>query len=130
MLEDATYRQWTRSFNDPSYYRGDWNEGSKILFLGTEKDGGKESGMSSVIAKNVPFEYISIRHLGVIENGVEKPWPGESAGFENYTFTEKYGGTQVDVELANIPDFYKEMADMMSVLWPKALGVLKTLAEK
>jgi uncharacterized protein YndB with AHSA1/START domain len=130
MLEDATYRQWTKPFNETSYYKGDWSEGSKILFLGTDKEGGVEGGMSSVIAKNIPFKYVSIRHIGMIENGVEKPWGGEGGSFENYTFTEKDAGTQVDIELTNIPDSPKEMADMMNVMWPKALAALKTLAEK
>lgn len=127
MLEDATYREWTKPFNETSYYEGDWSEGSKILFLGTDPEGKNQGGMVSRIAKNIPFEHVSIQHLGTIENGVEKPWEREGEGFENYTFTEKDGGTQVDVELTNIPDSYMEMMNMM---WPKALEVLKTLAEK
>ncbi len=127
MLEDATYREWTKTFNDPSYYEGDWSEGSKMLFLGTDKEGKNEGGMLSRIAKNIPFEHISIQHLGVIENGVEKPWEAENEAFENYTFTEKDGGTQVDVELINTPDAYIEM---MNAMWPKSLDALKVLAEK
>lgn len=127
MLEDATYREWTKPFNETSYFKGDWSEGSKILFLGTDKNGENEGGMVSRIAKNIPFEHISIQHLGVIENGVEKPWEETGEGFENYTFTEKDGGTQLDIELTNIPDSYMEM---MNTMWPKALEVLKTLAEK
>lgn len=128
MLEDATYREWTKPFNETSYYEGDWSEGSKILFLGTDKDGKNVGGMVARIAKNIPFEHVSIQHLGVIENGTEKPWEG-SAGeaFENYTLTEKDGGTQVDVELINTPTEY---TDMMNAMWPKALDVLKALAEK
>lgn len=127
MLEDATYREWTKPFNETSYYEGDWSEGSKILFLGTDKDGQNTGGMFSRIAKNIPFEHISIQHLGVIENGVEKPFEGTGEGFENYTLTEKDGGTQVDIEMIGIPEEYKEM---MNSTWPQALQVLKTLAEK
>lgn len=127
MLEDATYRQWTKPFNETSYFQGDWSEGSKILFLGTDKEGKNEGGMVSRIAKNIPFEYVSIQHLGVLEKGVEKPWEGEGEGFENYTLTEKEGGTQVDIELTNIPDSYMEM---MNTMWPKSLDIVKALAEK
>lgn len=127
MLEDVTYRQWTKSFNETSYYEGDWSEGSKILFLGTDKEGKNEGGMFSRIAKNIPFEYVSIQHLGTLENGIEKPWEGEGEGFENYTFIEKDGGTQLDIELTNLPDSYVEP---MNEMWPKALNVLKVLAEK
>jgi len=124
MLEDATYREWTKPFNETSYYEGDWSEGSEILFLGIDKDGNK-GGMFSRIAKNIPFEHVSIQHLGVIEHGIKKDW--ENTGFENYTLTEKDGGTQIDVELTNIPDEYVEM---MNETWPKSLEVLRTLAEK
>jgi hypothetical protein len=125
MLEDVTYREWTKPFNETSYFQGDWSEGSKMLFLGTDKEGKNEGGMVSRIAKNIPFTHISIQHLGVLENGIEKPWEGE--GFENYTYTEKDGGTQVDIEMTNIPDEYMEM---MNTMWPKALEVLRVVAEK
>lgn len=127
MLEDATYREWTKPFNETSYYKGDWSEGSKILFLGTDKNGENEDGMISRIAKNIPLEYISIQHLGVIENGIEKRWEEGSEGFENYSFKEKEGSTVVDIELTNLPDSY---LDMMNTMWPKALEILKTLSEK
>ena len=127
LLQDKTYREWTKPFNETSYYEGDWSEGSKMLFLGTDKEGKNSGGMFSHIAKNVPFEYVSTKHLGVIENGVEKPFENGSECFENYALTEKDGGTQLDIELTNIPDSYMEM---MTTMWPKALDVVKALAEK
>jgi len=127
MLEDATYREWTKPFNKTSYFKGDWSEGSKILFLGTDKNGENEGGMYSRIDKNIPFEYISIEHLGVLQNGVETPWIGEGSGFENYKFEEKDGGTELKIEMTNIPDEYMEM---MNEMWPKALEILKALSEK
>lgn len=126
MLTDATYRAWTKPFNETSYYVGDWSEGSKMLFLGTDTNGEVAGGMVSTIAKNIPYEYISIKHLGMMEKGEEKPW-AEGNAFENYTFSEKDNGTEVSIELTNIPDEYKEMMDEM---WPKALLVLKELSEK
>jgi uncharacterized protein YndB with AHSA1/START domain len=127
MLQDATYRVWTKPFNEGSHYQGDWSEGSTIRFLGTDADGKIMGGMFSRIAKNVPFEYVSIQHLGVIENGIEKPWETEGEGFENYAFVEKDGGTEVSVEMVNIPD---DFCPSMNEMWPKALEVLKELAEK
>lgn len=127
MLEDATYREWTKAFNDTSHYKGDWSEGSKMIFLGTDKDGKNESGMVSLIAKNKPFEHISIQHIGVIENGIEKPWNDGATGFENYTFVEKNSGTELQIELTNIPDEYMAM---MEDMWPKSLELLKALSER
>ena len=127
MLEDATYREWTKPFNETSYFEGDWSEGSKMLFLGTDKDGKVLGGMYSRIAKNIPFEYVSIEHLGEIHDGVEKPWPGNENGFENYKLEDVAGGTEVTVDMIGTPDEY---AGMMSEMWPKALEVLKAISEK
>jgi len=65
----------------------------------------------------------------MIKDGVDdfdspevKKW---SPSFENYTFMAKDGGTEVLVEL-DTPDEYAEMFEEM---WPKALEILKELAE-
>src|SRR5688572_27532732 len=71
MLQDATYRVWTSAFNPKgSWYEGDWSQGSKIVFLGPGEDG-KLGGMVSRIAENRPHEYISVEHLGLIQDGKE-----------------------------------------------------------
>ena len=44
MLADDTYREWTSAFHPGSYYKGDWSEGSKILFLGPGDDGEVRAG--------------------------------------------------------------------------------------
>lgn len=130
MFEDATYRMWTIPFNEGSYYKGDWSKGSKIVFLGPNPETGKEGGMVSRIAENVLYEFISIEHVGIINDGVEdttsdevKPWAG---ALENYTFKEKSGSTEVLVDI-DINDDYKEMFEGM---WPEALQLLKEIAEK
>jgi uncharacterized protein YndB with AHSA1/START domain len=130
MLEDTTYRLWTTPFNEGSYYKGDWSKGSKIVFLGPNPETGKEGGMVSRIAENKLYEYISIEHLGIINDGVEdttsdevKAWAG---AFENYSFKERDGKTEVLVDL----DSNEEYAEMFQGMWPKALQKLKELAEK
>ena len=130
MLEDATYRLWTAAFNEGSYYKGDWSKGSKILFLGPNPETGKEGGMVSRIAENKLYEFISIEHLGMINDGVEdttseevKAWAGS---LENYTFKEVNGKTTVLVDM----DINEEYAEMFSDMWPKALKKLKELSEK
>ena len=128
MLDDATYREWTKPFEPTSYYEGNWEEGSKILFL-SDTPGG-QMGMVSRIKENRPYEFLSIEHLGIVKDGVEdteseeaKAW---APAFENYTFTEKDGGTEVSVDM-DIDDEHKAMFEDV---WPKALAVLKELAEK
>ncbi len=127
MLADVTYRDWTSVFHPGSYYQGNWDKGSKMLFLGPEENGQSESGMLAEIAENRLHEFISIKHLGMIENGIEKPWGEETEGYENYTFVEKDGGTELLIDLSGIPNEYKEMFDD---LWPKALMKLKEIVEK
>lgn len=130
MLEDKTYREWTATFNPGSYYKGDWNKGSKILFLGPDPQTGEDGGMVSRIAENKPYEFISIEHLGIVHNGVEdttsedaKKW---APAFENYTFKEKDGTTEVRVDI----DIDEKEAEMFNKMWPDALRKLKELAEK
>ena len=130
MLEDDTYRKWTEPFGPGSYYKGNWNQGSKILFLAPGEKG--EMGMVSRIKENQKYKYISIEHLGMIKDGKEdtsseevKPWAG---AHENYTFIEKNGATEVLIDLET-EGTNKEMFEMFEDMWPKALQKLKELAE-
>ncbi len=131
MLSDATYRDWTNAFNPGSYYKGNWEEGSKMLFLGPDPTGASkgEGGMVSRIRKNKLHEFVSIEHLGMVMNGVEdttsdevKKWAG---AHENYTFTDKDGGTELVVDM----DISESEKVMMEEMWKKALVRLKELAE-
>lgn len=130
MLDDATYRVWTEPFNPggSSRYEGSWEEGSKIVFLGPSDEGG-DMGMVSRIAENRLHEYISIEHLGIVKDGIEDTTSEEatkwSPAFENYTFTEKDGGTEVTIDM----DIGSEYKAMFEEIWPKALQKLKELAE-
>lgn len=130
MLDDKPYREWTKAFNEGSYYKGSWDKGSRILFLGPDPKTGEEGGMVSRIAENKPYEFISIEHLGELHKGKEdttsdkvKGWAG---GHENYTFREIDGKTEVLVDADTVEE-YKEMFEKM---WPKALQKLKEIAEK
>jgi hypothetical protein len=64
-----------------------------------------------------------------VQNGVEdtespevKAW---APAFENYTFTENNGVTEVKIDTDVAPEF----EDYMSQAWPKALVKLKALCE-
>lgn len=129
MLADATYRQWTEPFCPHSFFEGSWEKGSKILFVGLDKDG-KRGGMVSRIKENIPNEFLSIEHLGVLDGENEitsgpavESWAG---ALENYTFTENEGTTLVAVDL----DSNEEFEAFFSETWPKALARLKELCEE
>ena len=129
MLEDKTYRIWTEAFSKGSHYIGDWSKGSKILFLGPNENG-EMGGMVSRIKENKKYEFISIEHIGMVQDGKEdttceaiKVWAG---ALENYTFKDKSGTTEILVEM----DSNEEYAEMFEGMWPNALQKLKELAEK
>lgn len=128
MLEDKTYREWTKEFNADSYYEGSWSKGSEIRFIGANAEG-KLEGMFSRIKENDPYRFISIEHLGMISNGIVdttseevKKW---TPSFENYTFTEKGDKTESKVEM-QVGEEYKKIFEEM---WPRALKALKALCE-
>ena len=86
--------------------------------------------MLSRIKENRQHEFLSIEHLGLIQDGKEdtssdevKKWAG---ALENYTFKEKNGSTQVSVDM----DTDEEYTEMFERIWPDALQKLKSLAEK
>ncbi len=130
MLDNQTYRQWTEVFHPGSYYKGNWEKDSKMLFLGPNPETGEEGGMIAKVVENKPYEYISLEHVGIINNGVEDTTSDEVAkwtpAFENYTFTEENGVTTVSIEM----DVLEEHMEMFNQMWPEALEKLKEIAEK
>lgn len=130
MLEPETYKQWTDVFSPGSYYKGSWEKGSKILFMGPNPETGKEGGMVSRIADNKPYELISIEHIGIMNEGVEDTTSDEAIkwtpAFENYSFKEENGVTEVLVDT----DSADEMVSEFEKMWPEALAKLKEIAEK
>jgi len=128
MLNDETYRKWTTAFGEGCYYEGKWEVGSKMLFLAQDA-AGNTGGMVSTIAEVRPYEFVSIKHLGIVKNGIEDTTSPEvqtwANAFENYTFKELNGGTELTVDL----DSDEDNAKMFEDAWPKALEKLKELAE-
>ena len=125
MLDDETYREWTKVFQEGSYAVTDWKPGSKALFLAP--DG---SGMVSRIAEHRPNEFLSLEHLGVVKQGVEdmtsddvKQWAGAR---ENYTIREDAGRATLTVDLETADEHKQYFEDT----FPKALAVLKSLSER
>jgi uncharacterized protein YndB with AHSA1/START domain len=130
MLGDEGYREWTRTFAPDSHFDGNWSEGSRILFLGSDEHG-RIGGMVARIREIRPTEFVSIEHIGMVSEGVEdttseqvQAWAGAR---EEYTLRERDGGgTTVLVEL----DTAEGERDSMQELWPKALDVLREVAER
>lgn len=123
-----TYEAWTALFNPTSTYEGNWEKGSKIMFVGSDEQG-NVGGMIAKIAENIPHKFISIEHYGILENGKEiidgpkvENWAG---ALENYSFSEHNGATSVTVEV----DTNDEYFNYFNETWPKALNKLKEICE-
>ncbi len=134
MLELDTYKQWTKPFSPgnttDTWFDGNWEKGSEMKFIGVD-DNGNKGGMASRVVENRKYEFLSIQHIGIIDNegNVDttsdevKKW---TPAFENYTFVEKDGGTEVLVDV----DTNEEYKEYFDTAWPKALALLKEMAEK
>jgi 4-hydroxy-3-methylbut-2-enyl diphosphate reductase IspH len=125
----STYEQWTSLFDPTSTYNGSWDKGSKMLFIGVDEHGEK-GGMVSKIAENIPNQFVSIQHYGLLKADKEitegpevEKWAN---GFENYTFEENNEVTTLTVDLDTAEDF----VDYMNESYPKALDKLKEICEK
>lgn len=125
----STYEQWTSLFSPTSTYEGNWDKGSKILFIGVDNQGRKE-GLVSRIAENIPNQFVSVQHYGLLKADQEitegpevEKWAN---GFENYSFEENNGTTTVTVDLDTTVDFI----GYMNQTYPKALDRLKEICEK
>jgi hypothetical protein len=125
----TTYEQWTSLFNPTSSYEGSWKKASKILFVGVDEKGEK-GGIVSKIVENIPNQFVSIRHYGLVVAGKEitegpevEKWAN---GLENYRFEENNEQTTVIVDL----DTTKDFLDFMNETYPKALDKLKEICEK
>ena len=119
-----TYPQWTSGFAEGSNVETDWIKGSRILFVD-----GKGNGMISVIEENIPNEFMSFKHLGVMEDGKENFEIAKERGWvnaiENYTLKSQGDKTELTID----QDVEEEYKDSFIETWPKALSKLKTLSE-
>lgn len=124
LIAPDSFKAWTEPFMPGSHFEGSWDKGATIRFLAPDGN-----GMSSVIVDNRPGEFISIKHLGEVREGVDdfdsdsvRRW---APAFENYTLTTVDGGTRIAIDVDVTPEYEQQMRDA----WPHALDRLKALSE-
>ena len=124
MLDAEGYKFWAAVFMEGSHFKGSWAKGAKIQFLVDN------SGMTGEIADNRLHEFVSIRHLGEVKDGVEdttsdkvRAW---APAYENYSFADAGSGTEVTVSIDTVADWEQYMSDT----YPQALALLKELCER
>lgn len=123
LWEDATFRDWANLIDEGIYMEGIMKEGNEIQFLSSVNG----YGVTSLIAKLDPNEYVLFRHRADTQNAGqqerEKEWSG---GTESYALAEKKGVTTLIVKT----DVPQEQEETFRIRIPKALARIKTLAEK
>lgn len=124
MIQPDTYKKWVAASWPDSFYEGEWKKNEKIKFI--SKDG---SGTLALIEVFKPYEYISAKHIAVLDkdkedydSDVAKNWIGT---MENYLFSEHNGETDLTVEMKVYPDWQKMFDDG----FPNALKKLKEICE-
>ncbi len=129
MLDKEHYTEWTTEFDPTSRFEGSWEQNTKMLFIGTDKDG-NEGGMVSWIKQNIAGKIVTIEHIGLYQNGEEvltgdevNKWAGAT---EEYRFTDQGGKTLLEVELGGLMEYRSFFLET----WPKALNKLKSICEK
>lgn len=125
-IED--YEAWTAVFNPTSTYKGKWEQGSRMYFVGTD-EAGVEQGMVADIKELNPTKFVSIMHIGTFFDGKEllegeevEKWAGS---FENYSFSESNGKTTIKVDI----DVLEEYLDYFEENYPNSLQRLKERIE-
>lgn len=85
--------------------------------------------MVSRIVENIPNQFVSIQHYGLVNAGKEitegpavEKWAN---GFENYSFEAKNETVSLTIDIDTIEDFIGYMNDA----YPKALKKLKEICE-
>jgi predicted 3-demethylubiquinone-9 3-methyltransferase (glyoxalase superfamily)/uncharacterized protein YndB with AHSA1/START domain len=120
LWDDHSYRGWTSIFQEGSYAESDWQEGSKVLFLD-----GQGKGMVSTIARLVPQEVMSFKHLGVIKDGAEDFSTDFGEAYETYFLKKTADGTELVVELDSDPAY----TAYFEGVFPSALQLVKSMSE-
>ena len=121
LWDDNSYRDWANVFFEGSYAITDnWEENSKVLFLGPDK-----SGIYSIIETHIPNKVMKFKHLGTVVNGQEQPMDDEtkkwSGATEIYTLSEEKETNKLTVDI----DILDEHLDFMRSTFPKALEKIK-----
>lgn len=123
LWRDETFRQWASVIDPETYMTGELKQGSEVQFISAH--GGY--GVTSLVEELIENEYLLLRHKADTQDEGrserEDEWTG---GAEVYSLVEKTGGTMLSVTF----DVPLKMEEYFSIEYPKALDVVKLLAEK
>lgn len=120
LWDPKTYQEWAGVFCQGSHYIGELKQGNAIKFLG--EDG---SGLSSYIEKIIDREQMVFLHQKEIQKGKETDSAWQGAREIYYLKKETDNSTELQV----IMDVTQDMESYFNEVFPKALILIKELAE-
>ena len=122
LWNDKTFRDWANLIDEGTYMDGEVIEGKDVRFISSVNG----YGVTSRIAKLVPFEAVLLRHMiDTKESGTqvrEDEWTG---GTESYYLSETDGVTTLTVKM----DVPIEMEEIFNDRVPMALVRIRALSE-
>jgi len=123
LWEDKTFRNWGNIIDEGQYMVGEIKEGNEVQFISSSSG----YGVTSLIEKLVPNEFVSFRQMADTkdsgESKREKEWTG---GEESYSLAEHDSVTTLTVDI----DVPSGLEEMFKDRFPKALERIKFIAEK
>ena len=129
IVDPDRYRMWAEVFMPGSDFDGAWTAGSPIRFFSLDEQGLRQ-GLVSVIAESRYPEFLSIRTVGLLQDGMEdcespdaQAW---SSAFENYTLEPLADGHTRFVLDMQVPD---DVVEEFKPLWMQALDKMASLVE-
>lgn len=128
ITDSISFSDWTSLFGVPSFYKGSWEKGSKMIFIADMEDG-SQMGMVSRIVEHIPNQLISIEHLGSYLNGEETMEGEEVDAFKGSLETYKLSYDGKTTTMSVETDVFITPDDFYNETWPKALNRIKELSE-
>ncbi|MDG1334234.1 MAG: hypothetical protein P8P74_18010 [Crocinitomicaceae bacterium] len=124
LWNEDNYRKWAAVFFEGSYIvANSWEEESRILFLGPDKN-----GIYSIIDEHIPNISIRFKHLGNFVEGKEQDLDEEtklwSGATESYSISDDKNGNHL---LSIKIDVMDEHLDFMKEKLPLALQKIKEM---
>ncbi len=129
IVDPDHYRNWTTAFHEGSDFDGQWAKGHKIRFI-SEDEKGLQTGMLSMIEDCTYPSFISIKHIGLVMNGIEdydseetKRW---TPAYENYTLRANgNGGCLFELD----QDMAEEEVQGFTAMWEKGFDSMQNLID-
>ena len=122
LWNDKTFRDWANLIDEGTYMDGEMIEGKDVQFISSVNG----YGVTSRIAKLVPFETVLFRHMSdTKEKGTEVREDEWTGGTESYYLSETDGVTTLTVRM----DVPIELEEIFNDRVPMALDRIRALSE-